>query len=714
MNNNKPKILSILQKKTVLVLTTILMASLLLVSCAGVRIVEKKHYLMDYFSEPLKKQLVRQTPYQENLLILETSIPRLYDRTRMVVRSSNTLISFTNNNVWAQKPSESITNLITDRINAYNMFTRVQRKTFADLATLILKADVKRIEYLQIENQYAAQLVMDLYLTDSNQENVFVKYSVKRQKAMFTDDFEVFAQMITEIVVEETDNFLLLADRYFQTPATPIAADVSSGDEFSTITKESVSSVDLLGMGKLLMPALTDSDMEPVYDIYTSNWTFVDNGIMGEPVLLKPGVYNIKFGSGTDIQKQSKEIEVIPGKKTIVEPDWACLTVNVIDENRNSINTRYEIFDIKTTESYGTGRGVLEEKGEKVPTWVLPAAKYKLTVNSMPFNTYTDFVTFDLIPGYIKDMVIVVDSETGQIRGAGELYTDETLRSRKGKISSAIHANANITNDNSQDKDKPVTKITFNTQLDTRFEYDEFPIQYTFKNLIEIGTIKDTDTDFRIAQDNFSLKNTFIYYFFKYLGAYVRADASTHFFQEKINNPSTANFKFVDRNDDVSYHLNTKSIKVKNAIFPLSLKEGIGMNLRLLNSTRSNLNLRAGYGMTQDFNKDYYSYSGQITENDTKFEVYKENENVLQEGMEMSVVSSFMLPFNVTYSSNADLLIPFDKNKSANFEWENIINLRLVRHLSLDYKVNFNYKKDHNNYLLINQTLYLRLTYFIY
>ncbi|NQT65536.1 MAG: hypothetical protein HQ554_05095, partial [FCB group bacterium] len=84
-------------------------------------------------------------------------------------------------------------------------------------------------------------------------------------------------------------------------------------------------------------------------------------------------------------------------------------------------------------------------------------------------------------------------------------------------------------------------------------------------------------------------------------------------------------------------------------------------------------------------------------------------------GTEFSLVGDFQLPFNLTYSTDADFYFPFDNVGEYTFEWENSVKLNLLKHISLDYK--FNLKKlgeEYDiSYLVKEHSLFLRITYFL-
>jgi hypothetical protein len=103
------------------------------------------------------------------------------------------------------------------------------------------------------------------------------------------------------------------------------------------------------------------------------------------------------------------------------------LTIKIIDENRNSIDNRYEIFKMSNAESFGFGYGAREEVGEHLLTWILKPGTYKITLNGQSFNTYIDFTTVELVKGELVQLTMVVDSESGHLIGAGILNQEENI-----------------------------------------------------------------------------------------------------------------------------------------------------------------------------------------------------------------------------------------------------------------------------------------------
>ena len=112
---------------------------------------------------------------------------------------------------------------------------------------------------------------------------------------------------------------------------------------------------------------------------------------------------------------------------------------------------------------------------------------------------------------------------------------------------------------------------------------------------------------------------------------------------------------------------------------------------------------------------NYCLKSQNITINDIEHRIYTEQKSESTTGTEVSVVGNFQLPFNLTYSTNADFLFPFSKDDDYTMEWENVINLKLFKYISLDYKLKLENKipETGDEYIVEKHSLFLRVTYFL-
>ncbi len=161
---------------------------------------------------------------------------------------------------------------------------------------------------------------------------------------------------------------------------------------------------------------------------------------------------------------------------------------------------------------------------------------------------------------------------------------------------------------------------------------------------------------------------------------------------------------------------NVKTVLIKSGFKPMILKEGGGLNLRAINTGRSNLNVRVGLGLRQDYYDGVYVISDQTASVDgLTYKIWNAQPSLKKKGTEVSIVGNFQLPFNLTYYTNADFLIPFDSEESTTIDWENVFNIKVFKYISIDDRIRFRNKVDEDgkDYLEYRHALFLRLTYFL-
>lgn len=696
-----------------------------LFGCFARNIVPRNYFILEYYPHSEKDALKMDKPFDQSVYIEDTKIPRTYDRKQIVVRHFGPRITYSDNDLWGVKLSKIIPNLLKKRLDSYNMFKNTQRALFTSNPDYVIDTNVNNIELYISETLYQARLNIDFTYMKKDTEEPLLIHSANVERVLLKQDYDTYAQTINDILFDEIDKFATKIKLYNLYGAEALTPQEDMPIEIDPSLVEILDSEEnSSGKGLLLVPAITRTENEPYYKVY-DRYGYERSAKMGEALPLMEGTYSIEFGSGNQDQKITKKnIKIHPRYKTIVEPDWGCLIVEIIDENRNFTKTIYEVFDLVEGESFGSEFPAEVELGEQEKVWVLKPGHYKITVNNEPFNTYTDFTTVLIEEGSVQKLTIVMETdEEGNptnLAGAGileESFLSSSLEPLK--LSSAIHINGNLNGDNELDQDNPEFTITMNSQLENYLIYDKDPLYYNLKNLIDLGISKTSDVDFRLASDEFDLKNTGIYYFITDFGFYGRFDINTHFFNETLHNSEDFYYQKFDENGiAIGDSVLSNHIRVKSSFFPIELKEGIGINYRIFNLSRANLSFRAGFGIRQNFNNNVFVLNSDETylDNDEiEHRNYYELMSSNTTGTELSLVGNFQLPFNLTYASNADFYFPFDENDEYKFEWENSFNLNLLKHISLDYKFNLEKKGKESgiDYLVKTHSLFLRVTYFL-
>ena len=698
-------------------LILLMIMAIFFMNCAGRKAITTNYYILQYFQHSENKDIYQQKSFDFSAIVYDAKISNTYDRKKIVIRHFGPKITYSNRDLWGTNLSDGIADLVAKRISSYNIFNQVQR-TFWDVRPdYEINSIINNIEYIRSDNINEVHINMDIILTHSGEEVFLVKHSVSREERLFTESMESFVQKANDIILEETDKFSVSIQNYFNGVKPP-----EKGELESKKIVEIDSLVEISGkMGKLIFPAISKTDNEPQYKIINEN----DEAIFAQPgaeIALESGQYELMYGSGSPLQKMNKrDITIHPMYSTEIEPDWACMIVDVLDERRNYRQVRYEIFDMEDGESFGTHYPVKKELGEQQKVWMLKPGLYKITINNEPFNTYLDFTTIYLQKGKLEKLSLIVgvddDDNPTNLIGAGVMEDQSSdMVTEHWRLSNAIHGNFNMNSNNDVDKDEYATTTVVTSQLENRVVYNNMPHYYYMRNLVELGFTKSSDVDLRLSVDDFDLKNTYVLFMLKNFGIYGRFDLNTHLFPSFKYYTTKMNYIKQDKNEkEIERNHNETEIKLTNGGFPLVMKEGIGFNYRIFNTPRAKLNFRTGLGIRQDFSSDVFTLANNnYIENEISYYLFREMEDVVNTGTEISLVGNFNLPFNLSYMTNADILFPFDGNEDITVDWENVFNLRIMKYISIYYKLNLQNKNLENSddYILSRHSLFVRLTYF--
>ncbi len=466
---------------------------------------------------------------------------------------------------------------------------------------------------------------------------------------------------------------------------------------------------DQIGMGRVFVPAMSKPKLEPGYSIYQDGKMIESNCPVGKSVFLKPGKYTLYIGSATSNTQQIKEEVLIENGQTVIVPvNWSGLIIKIIDQNRDYLREPYEIYAIDNyKESIGMKYSADEdEPGEEQETWCLKPGLYKVIKYKEAPKTFINFSTIQLLPYELSIMTIVIDNTTRNFIGAGILPEMTELGKEKvWKKYTSITGNFFLSSDNSTEKNKNTTNITLGSKLENELKLDKFPHYFNTKQILNIGFSKEQNQDFRIYSNNLQIPTTYIYYFVKSFGIYSRFRIDASIFPTNYYYASEKDtIKKYYTNGNIDILTNTDKVKISPMFFPIKLEEGLGLNLSVIKTNRSDLNIKTGFGLSQTFNNDVFEQD----KNDSKR--FNELESVYLNGIEGSVSGDFRISNNVTYIFEIYTLQPFEKDRKQTYRIENTITFRISSFISLDYTLSLN-KDETKAWTVQNHNLSLNFTF---
>ncbi|MBT7618508.1 MAG: hypothetical protein HN590_14600 [Calditrichaeota bacterium] len=464
---------------------------------------------------------------------------------------------------------------------------------------------------------------------------------------------------------------------------------------------------DQKGMGRIFVPAITSPANEPFYAVFQGE-ELIGERRMGSSFFLPPGKYSIIFGTGSIQQRIQREIDIDRGQTIIFDPDWCALSVDVIDESRNNFKKDLQVYDNETLENFGILSAINPELGEQLQSLLLEPGLYKIVPRGSDPNTFVNFATVHLETGTYTPYTLVINSQTGDFIGSGILpFATRTKQNSLWKHFPAVHGSIIINDANNVTEEESKINISVLTQFENRLLYDQLPHFLLSNNLIEIGALRQEKQTFLITQDRVQLKNTYVYYFLPFLGGYTRFEVSTHLFPtiSRFETGRDITLRDLDLIEEVL--TNVDDVELEPSLFPLGLKEGIGVNITALRTFTSRLNIRAGFGYRQTYNKSVYKQSS--------FDVnlYQRIPNNFVRGFETSLISNLSILNNLTITTELDVLFPTGSMDLPVVDLENTSTLGLTRNVTLEHIFRLN-RDPALDWTVREQFLSVRISYFFF
>lgn len=435
------------------------------------------------------------------------------------------------------------------------------------------------------------------------------------------------------------------------------------------------------GKGAIFVPAMVNGLDEPPVTVWRGNDKLVD-GTTGARIILSPGEYFVEMGSGTVETRFGRTVHVHELKTTVVPVLWSGLTVHVVDPQLNSLRQPYEIIRMSDREYIGAGFGVDERLGETLATWVLQPGLYKLVRVGGTYRDRQDFATLRLVPGAHTHYLLVLDSDTGQFRGAGEARPEELFRSDQGTWTSFILGGNASMNDRHSVVGFPNGQgWAIAGFVDTKLNLRILDNPFVARLQITEGQTALPNQVWQKISDNVQLDLLYIYHYKPWAGPYARATATTNFFGTTVRiTPSTvtvtdASTKRVTTNYGVS------NVRLTPPFGQISAREGAGMNFRVLKILSGEINLRTGLGYQQTLNRDLLQ---QVSPNN-----YVRLASGTQFGVDATVIAIGRITRWVVINGVVEALIPFDRRQKVSLNIEGTVALKLSQFAAINYVVHY-------------------------
>ena len=437
------------------------------------------------------------------------------------------------------------------------------------------------------------------------------------------------------------------------------------------------------GKGALFVPALTNPLDEPPVTVARAGQR-VAEGTTGTRIILSPGTYEVRLGSGAVDQRLRYQASVEEGHTTIIPVSWGGLSVHVVDEAYGSLRTSYELIRVDDREYMGIGFGTDEQAGEPVSTWVLRPGLYKIVRLGDTYRARRDFATVRLVGGYHTHFLLVLNEETGEFAGGGEVPEDELFRPREGLSGSLVFGGD--VSFNSRSGVPGVNDglyFAFRGFVDARAALELFDHPLALRLQVEEGQTKGPALPWQKSNDRVDLVGLYIYRLKRWIGPYVRLGAETNILPGSRSFEAPTAYNVVDAGGTYLRTDTNSAVDLSPSFGLTTIKEGLGINVRVFKSLFAETNVRTGVGARHRIARDL------LEELAPSRPTFRQVESDNQIGVELTVLAVARLTRWVLVNLELDSLVPFDGLDNTVLEIEASVALKLTSYVSINYVIRY-------------------------
>ena len=690
------------------------------VAAAGCRSPAPRHYFTLAGQAPAVRFA---RPYPVRLRVAEMEMRRTYRRDELVTRADVHELRFLRRQRWSEPPQRMISGVIREHLRRSRIALEIQDESTVNEPDFVLGGEIEAIEQLTVGDDHYAHLAMTFRLRRFKDDQMVWDFRIDARRPVSGTSMRSTVRTLSAILAAETDRALVDLGKYFADPSAPRGRDVSArpvekprprgpGWAVPDDTSPLNDLPELLrddtpvpvGFGAIFAPSLLDGDREPLVSVYQNGHLVQGKGRLGRRIVVLPGNYEIRVGSGTGNQQLSVWVQVVDGKTTVVPPTWAALDVAVVDETFVPFRGSYEIIRMESREDFGVGFGADEQLGELTRVWVLPPGLYKIIRSGGTYRDRTDFATVRLDAGRLTRFTLVVDPIEGRFLGAGEADPDladqrdgSNLspwgRHRPWRLHAVLGGDFNLRRSD-QVGDEDGWRVSYRAFFDGAVRWLSGRHAWNSQLELEEGRTRLPSQDIFLSDtDRLFFHTIYIYQLLSWFGPYARAGLETKLLLRHQAFDTPQDVVVLDEDGmPVETLMNVSRVKLGSTFAPFQMREGAGGNFRVLRSRFAELDLRLGFGARQTIANGLYVFEEGEAETDPDVIIPVVDSNV--EGVEGTVVGLGRITRFVTVSTELDSLVPLWGDDLIVVTWRNQVNVRLASFLSLNYR--FNLSRDPN------------------
>ena len=471
------------------------------------------------------------------------------------------------------------------------------------------------------------------------------------------------------------------------------------------------------GFGAVFVPAISDGDREPNVVILQRDEE-VGRGPTGRRIQVPAGRTHVRVGSGSVSQTMDIVVDIRPGQTVMVPVQWGGLVVEVVDENNLPHRGSYELIRMSDREVLGLGFGADTLLGETLRTWLLEPGLYRIVRAGSTYRARTDFATVSIPEGGLVLFKLVEDPVTGDFRGAGVVTADELsspMGMNRWTRRMVLGVNAGFTHSDGVVGISDQLTLSGDMFWDTLVTYEYGRNAFTGILEVEEGIIHVTPAEgeplpLQKSRDRLRLDLIYTMLLTDWFGPYLSVGAVASLFPARVIATEDLTVRRIysdgtERDQPVEAF---NSFETSGFLGSVQLRQGIGINLRLLRRTAANIGLRIGAGFRQNLFHDSFVVEDLANSYETE---YRELDGFNQTGIESVLTAKIRLLRFLTYVTEAEFFAGFPGYEGPVVLWNNTLSFRFTSFAALDYTFELSSQPSITDRLQLSQGVLLRLAW---
>ncbi len=466
--------------------------------------------------------------------------------------------------------------------------------------------------------------------------------------------------------------------------------------------------------GGIFVPAMSSGINEPKFQVRDLNGKVIKEGYTGTAAYVPAGDYTVTVGSFVSRERPEFDVHVVEGAITTVPAEWSGLIVKVVNDRASTIRGNYEIVSLPDRSYVGLGTGALITEGERLSTWLLWPGQYMIISAGEGYQARKNFITVDLEPGELSRVTLVLDEETGDILGGGEI--EDLVEDTQQRwwwagvlIGGSIRFNRT---------DNVVGKATGQLLDISAFLESYYTLSlnnhflYTRLNAEIGGTIRFEDRPFVTTIDELNFELLYSYRFVNWFGPYARFSFESNMAPtwQELSSEYTVNI--LNSDGTIQSTSNKAEIKLSPSFSPIELNAGAGGRFDLTAGTWLKFAARLGIAYRYVYANNLYLVSK--SDDTNKIVSLKPIKSSNTFGFEAAATIDLTPIQWFTLKIDTSIIEPFDDWLNPVVDLDVDAAIRLSSIASLSYTLRLNYDISMISKVQLDQFVQLRFSYKIY